>query len=101
MAAVQILKRKIILKHRDGKRLGVFEIVVWNVGKSEAYPDGLKYRAWLSMDHKTILGFDNHRPKGPHLHLGDKELPYDYKGVEQLQADIKRLIELEGFEYES
>ena len=98
---MQIIKRKIVLKHRDSQRIGIFEIVVWDVGKSEAYPDGVKYRAWLSMDGKTVLGFDNHRPKGPHLHLGQEELPYEYKGLIQLQSDIRRLIKLEGFEYES
>lgn len=99
--ATKILQQKAILKHRAGKRLAVFEIVVRDVGKSPSYPAGIKYRAWVSENQKTLIGFDNHRPKGPHIHLGDQELPYVFKGIPQLRADIIRLIELEGFVYES
>ncbi len=101
MKATQILRYKLELEHRDSKRVGIFEIVVWDVGKSFSYPDGIKYRAWLTENGETVLGFDNHKPKGPHIHFGQREVSYEYKGLEQLQADMKKLIELEGYVYES
>ena len=100
MKAQKILEQKIVLAHRDGAQWAVFEIVVWDVGVSTHFPDGIKYRAWLSQGGETIFGFDNHKPKGPHLHIGNRELPYEYAGLDRLRTDIIRLIELEGFIYE-
>jgi len=50
---------------------------------------------------ETIFGFDNHKPKGPHLHIKDKEIGYNYRGVDELISDIRALIEKEGFVYEN
>ena len=89
------------MKHQDGISLGIFEFVVWSVPKTKDYPEGTKYRAWLSVEGQTVFGFDNHKPKGPHLHVGDKELGYVYRGLTQLRADIVAMIEKEGFIYEN
>lgn len=35
---------------------------------------------------------DNHHPKGPHIHVDDQELPYDFNGLDQLVDDFRRLI---------
>jgi hypothetical protein len=100
LKATQILNQKMILNHRGGQRLSVFEFVVWAIPKSKEYPEGVKYRAWLSENGITVFGFDNHKPKGPHLHVGDREVGYVYRGPENLKADIRAMIEKEGFIYE-
>jgi len=100
MKASEILRQKVILKHQDGVTLGIFEFVVWKVPETKDYPEGTKYRAWLSVDGSTVFGFDNHKPKGPHLHIGEKEIGYVYRGLIQLRADILAMIEKEGFIYE-
>lgn len=44
------------------------------VGRTDKYPDGLKW-GLICIDRvtgKKVL-LDNHHPKGPHLHLDDKE----------------------------
>lgn len=75
-------------------------MVVWQIPKSKDYPDGLKYRAWLSENGKTVFGFDNHKPKGPHLHVGETEVGYLFRGYDELIRDIRVMIEKEGFIYE-
>ena len=100
MKAVKILHEKLLLHHKDKRRLAVLEFVIWDVGMSTDYSDGIKFRAWLSENGVTLFGLDNHKPKGPHLHWGDRELTYEYKGIEQLRSDILRFIELENFIYE-
>lgn len=64
------------------------------------YPRGVKYRAWVSEGGNTRFGFDNHRPKGPHLHIGDTEVGYVYRGTDALRKDIIAMIKLEVFIYE-
>ena len=44
------------------------------------------------------MGIDNHKPKGPHLHLGDQEVAYDYRGDERLLNDFWDLVRKAGFE---
>jgi hypothetical protein len=47
-----------------------------------------------------LIGFDNHKPKGPHLHIRNLEVGYIFRGFDELKNDIKAMIEKEGFEYE-
>ena len=100
MSASQILHQKVTLEHKNGKRLAIFEMIVWRIPKSKDFPEGLKYRAWLSENGETVFGFDNHKPKGPHLHVGDTEIGYLFRGIDVLLQDIRAMIEKEGFVYE-
>ena len=71
----------------------LMEITIHDVGKSNRYPDGIKY-GLLLLDLKTgrrVL-MDDHHPKGPHLHLDDAELPYEYKSDDSLIDDFKKLV---------
>jgi len=88
------------LKHKSGSRLAIFEIIIWKVPVSRDYQDGLKYRAWLSENGQTLFGLDNHKPKGPHLHVRDVEVGYVFRGLDSLREDIIALIKKEGFIYE-
>ena len=100
MRAQEVFRQKRYLEHQDGDRIAIYEIVIWKVPTSIAYPNGVKYRVWLSEDGQTIFGIDNHKPKGHHLHVGKVEMPYVYRGVDELRSDAGKLIRQEGFIYE-
>lgn len=35
---------------------------------------------------------DNHHPKGPHVHINDRELSYAFVNDEQLIKDFQKLV---------
>jgi hypothetical protein len=98
MKATQLLHQKITLKHEDGIRTAILEIVVWQVSASKDYPEGLKFRAWFSENGQTIFGLDNHKPKGPHLHVREVEVGYVFRGLDALMEDVVAMIKKDGFE---
>jgi hypothetical protein len=98
--ATEIFRQKIALNHHNGKRIAIYEIVIWRVPVTDDYPVGVKYRAWVSEGGKTLFGFDNHKPKGPHLHVGETQIGYVFRGLEALREDIAAMIRQEGFIYE-
>lgn len=69
------------------------------VPKSTYYPEGLKYSLFLVLKESgdVLVGFDNHKPKGPHLHLRGHEEPYEYVNEEKLVDDFWDLVGKEGF----
>lgn len=74
---------------------GIEQRVIWDVPKSARNPEGIRYRlAYVPKGQKkpTVL-YDNHHPKGHHKHLGDRQIPYDFLGVERLLEDFRRDIE--------
>jgi len=71
----------------------IIELRILDVGKSKKYPKGFKY-SLICIDVKTqnkIL-FDNHYPKGGHIHINNEEIPYTFISNEQLINDFKNLI---------
>ena len=100
MRATQIFHQKLTLKHVNLAKLAILEVVIWQVPKSKDFPEGLKYRAWFSESGKTLFGFDNHKPKGHHLHIRDIEVGYVFRGYDELLKDIRSMIEKEGYLYE-
>jgi hypothetical protein len=34
---------------------------------------------------------DNHHPKGPHYHIDEFEMPYNFTGLDQLVDDFRKL----------
>jgi hypothetical protein len=88
MRASLIRHEKFIVKRRY-----IIEISVHQLLKSERYPDGLKW-GLICIDQRTgrrVL-MDNHHPKGPHIHVDDDELHYEFHGLDQLVLDFRRLI---------
>lgn len=71
----------------------VMELSIHEVGKSVHYADGIKY-GLICKDLKTgdSVLFDNHHPKGPHIHLNDIESVYVYVSDDQLIADFESLV---------
>ncbi len=70
----------------------VMELSIYDVGVSAKYPDGIRY-GLICKDLKggSFVLLDNHHPKGPHMHIDDKEFPYVYVSDEKLIEDFKKL----------
>lgn len=88
MKAVLIRHEKFIVRRRY-----VVEISVHQVSRSDRYQDGLKW-SLICVDRvggKRVL-MDNHHPKGAHLHIDHDEVPYKFKGLDQLVDDFRRLV---------
>lgn len=68
----------------------VSERKIWRIAKSNRYPLGFRYRLVLAdpKTHHVLLLYDNHWPKGPHVHLDNKERPYDFMSLERLLTDF-------------
>lgn len=71
----------------------VVVLSIHEVGKSKKYPDGIKY-GLVCKDLRTgdEVVFDNHHPKGPHIHIKDRELPYKYVNDDQLIEGFKEMV---------
>jgi len=68
---------------------GVMELVVWRVSTPVPPSEhGFKYRAVYAKGGIRIVGFDNERGKGDHCHFDGQELPYSFKGLDQLVDDF-------------
>jgi hypothetical protein len=95
------VKAKPILREKrlvaGGGRMGVAELAVWEVPRSSDYPTGRKFRLFFVVSGHVVVGFDNHKPKGPHLHLEGQEVPYAFTTLEQLIEDFWELVRKAGF----
>ncbi len=90
--AICVFREKVTL--RNGlTRVGI----IWRVGVSEKYPDGIRYRLALVdiVKKELLILFDNHFPKGHHCHMvGEKEKSYSFESIEKLVCDYKSEIEI-------
>jgi hypothetical protein len=78
------------------------EYVMWRIPKTKAYPEGMKYRLALvdSANQKLLVLFDNHYPKGHHVHRSDgSEVPYAFDSLEKLVKDYEEAIRNEERKY--
>jgi len=88
MKAVLKYSSKLTIKNRY-----VLELTIHEVVDNKKYPDGIKY-GLICFDTKTkkrVL-LDNHHPKGPHIHIDQSELPYEYENEDKLIEDFKKLV---------
>jgi hypothetical protein len=84
-------KAELILFRRQALNSGLLvERKIWGVPKSNQYPHAVKYRLVLTdpKEHVVILLYDNHWPKGPHVHWDDKERTYEYRDLATLLEDF-------------
>ena len=88
MKAVLVRHEKFIVRRRY-----TIEISVHQIPHSVKYKDGLKW-GLICIDRQTGMKvlMDNHHPKGAHIHIDDKELPYEFSGLDQLVRDFRQLI---------
>ena len=81
------------LTFEDG---AVRQIRIWLV--PEPVPPAthrLKYSLVYVVQGVRVIGFDNERGKGDHLHLHGAETPYEFQDVIKLLADFRALIRQE------
>ena len=66
------------------------ELVLWQVPRSAAYPDGIRYRLAfvLAGTTKPAVLYDNHHPKGHHRHRGAAQIAYTSSTVDELLVDF-------------
>lgn len=71
----------------------VLEMTIHQLDKSKRYPLGMKF-GLVFVDLKTgaKIVMDNHHPKGPHIHINDRESPYELENEEKLIRDFKSLV---------
>jgi hypothetical protein len=88
MKAIVVRHEKFIVRRRY-----LIEISVHQVPKSSSYKDGLKWGLVCidRLNGKRVL-MDNHHPKGPHIHIDDDEMPYEFSGLDKLVSDFRQLI---------
>ena len=68
----------------------IVEFRVWQVTRSEQYPEGFKYSFFAIRDGTVLVGYDNHAPKGHHRHFSGREEAYEFDGLEKLCADFRK-----------
>ena len=66
---------------------------IYEVPRTETYPLGFRYRL-LCVDLITSARvlMDNHHPKGPHVHVNDREFGYTFVTPEKLISDFKEIV---------
>jgi hypothetical protein len=85
------MKAKLIYHVKEIAEDGdIIEIKIWQVPRSKDKPHGMKYSFAYVREGKRVVGYDNAEGKGDHRHVGDREIPYEFKNVDQLFADFYR-----------
>lgn len=85
-------KARLIVRRKETDLDGdLWEVVIWEVPASEHAPFGLRYRfAFVPFGAKRpAVLYDNHRPKGPHKHIDEKETPMVFDGLKALEAEFR------------
>jgi len=86
------MKDKAVLIDRTRRELpdgSLIERVIWQVPTPvPPTTHGFKYRLVYIRDEERVVGFDNERGKGDHMHLDGQELPYTFTDIDQLLTDF-------------
>jgi hypothetical protein len=84
------MKARLITRFKDlTPEGGVIEMVIWRVPEPVPPSEhGFKYRAAYVRDGVRVVGFDNERGKGDHMHMHGIERSYEFTSVERLIEDF-------------
>ncbi len=91
MSARLIQSNKLLFE--DG---AIRQIRIWLV--PEPVPPAthrFKYSLVYVVEGVRVIGFDNERGKGDHLHLHGAETPYGFQDLAKLLADFRALVQQE------
>ena len=73
----------------------IIQIRIWEVAKSEEYPDGIRHSLVYIRDGQRLLGYDNFHGKGHNRHVRDREEAYDFvdewKLLEDFMSDCEKI----------
>lgn len=96
---VLLLHRKLTAFHSETNIEVVCEVKIWQLPESDKYPFGLRYSLFCVdvVSKKVLIGYDNHYPKGPHIHVGNSEMIYVFSGYEKLLDDFWSEVIKRGF----
>jgi hypothetical protein len=65
------------------------EMALWQLGGPVPPCDHhYKYRLALVFGGRCVVRYDNERGKGDHRHVGESEMPYEFRTVDDLVADF-------------
>jgi hypothetical protein len=65
------------------------EMVVWRLASPlSGSRHGFKYRLALVVDGNCVIRYDNEAGKGDHRHIGQHEIPYDFRSARALIDDF-------------
>ena len=100
MVAVLIYYSKVRLVHGKAETVAIAEAKAWKVPVSKDYPEGIKYSLFLVAQDtgEILLGFDNHKPKGHHVHRHGREESHEFSDVDCLVEEFWDLVKKEGFQ---
>jgi hypothetical protein len=59
-------------------------------------PHGFKYRLYYGRGSVCLVRYDNETGKGDHRHVRGREMPNEFKSVEQLRRDFERDVKAAG-----
>lgn len=84
------MKAELVVDHKTvDARGGIVRLTVWKVPIPVPPAEhGFKYRLVYAFEGQRIVGFDNERGKGDHMHLDGRELPYQFISLERLIEDF-------------
>lgn len=89
MKAELLLRERVVLSER-----AFAELKVWRVpAPVRGSAHDVKYSLALIADRVCVLRYDNEAGKGDHRHLGGREEPYRFEGVEALARDFWRDVD--------
>jgi len=86
---------ELIYEYKQSDNGYLIEMRIIRVKKDNNFPEGVKY-SLVMIDKKTknrVLGFDNERGKGHHMHRLGRELPYEFLDEWKLIEDFYKEYE--------
>ena len=87
-----LLHEKMVLSDES-----IMEIVLWRLPEpTRERPHGFKYRLYYGRRGVCLVRYDNETGKGDHKHVGGREMPYEFKSVEQLRLDFEQDMKAAG-----
>ena len=79
----------IVRERRIDASGGLMEIKIWRV-PSPVHPatHDYKYSLYYGRRGERLIGYDNERGKGDHMHIAGVEKPYTFTSLDRLLADF-------------
>ena len=99
MSASLLFHSKVTLVHKRTDSVAIAELKVWQVPKTKHFPEGIKYSLCLvcKTGGDVLIGYDNHKPKGHHVHFGYIEQAYSFQDLDTLIEDFWSNVEERGY----
>lgn len=99
MGALLLYHSKITLIHKHSDAVAIAALKVWQVPKTKHFPEGIKYSLFLveKSTGNVLLGYDNHKPKGHHVHIGKTERTYNFQDIETLVNEFWSGVKERGY----